>query len=94
MMDKLWKEISKVYKSFNDDLAAIEKYIEESIPVDSPPVLYDASKHLISMGGKRIRPVLTLLSYKSVSPQGTLDEIRSEERRVGKECRSRWSPYH
>ena len=24
---------------------------------------------------------------------GTLKE-RSEERRVGKECRSRWSPYH
>ena len=23
-----------------------------------------------------------------------LDEVRSEERRVGKECRSRWSPYH
>src|SRR3989442_7267776 len=22
------------------------------------------------------------------------DEMRSEERRVGKECRSRWSPYH
>ena len=22
------------------------------------------------------------------------DEDRSEERRVGKECRSRWSPYH
>ena len=21
-------------------------------------------------------------------------EFRSEERRVGKECRSRWSPYH
>ena len=21
-------------------------------------------------------------------------EMRSEERRVGKECRSRWSPYH
>src|SRR2546427_11065681 len=24
----------------------------------------------------------------------TLQERRSEERRVGKECRSRWSPYH
>ena len=24
----------------------------------------------------------------------TLRAIRSEERRVGKECRSRWSPYH
>src|SRR3989449_4564333 len=23
-----------------------------------------------------------------------LGELRSEERRVGKECRSRWSPYH
>src|SRR5687767_15390721 len=22
------------------------------------------------------------------------DPLRSEERRVGKECRSRWSPYH
>ena len=25
---------------------------------------------------------------------GVLGKIRSEERRVGKECRSRWSPYH
>src|SRR2546429_8549519 len=24
----------------------------------------------------------------------TCDQMRSEERRVGKECRSRWSPYH
>ena len=24
----------------------------------------------------------------------TLHGVRSEERRVGKECRSRWSPYH
>ena len=23
-----------------------------------------------------------------------LNDFRSEERRVGKECRSRWSPYH
>ena len=27
--------------------------------------------------------------------RSSLDEwLRSEERRVGKECRSRWSPYH
>ena len=25
---------------------------------------------------------------------GTMAYLRSEERRVGKECRSRWSPYH
>src|SRR3712207_9412130 len=29
------------------------------------------------------------------APREALDAgIRSEERRVGKECRSRWSPYH
>src|SRR5687768_17639463 len=27
-------------------------------------------------------------------PSGGPPETRSEERRVGKECRSRWSPYH
>jgi len=26
--------------------------------------------------------------------QPNRDSLRSEERRVGKECRSRWSPYH
>src|SRR3712207_8209593 len=26
--------------------------------------------------------------------QARPDDSRSEERRVGKECRSRWSPYH
>ena len=30
--------------------------------------------------------------FKILDPDKT--EIRSEERRVGKECRSRWSPYH
>ena len=30
----------------------------------------------------------------SVSPGDVTCIIRSEERRVGKECRSRWSPYH
>ena len=26
--------------------------------------------------------------------EGMIRQLRSEERRVGKECRSRWSPYH
>src|SRR3712207_3007936 len=29
-----------------------------------------------------------------VGPGGLLSRLRSEERRVRKECRSRWSPYH
>ena len=31
---------------------------------------------------------------KKVSLKEQVADFRSEERRVGKECRSRWSPYH
>ena len=31
---------------------------------------------------------------KKLCDEGKLQKYRSEERRVGKECRSRWSPYH
>ena len=34
----------------------------------------------------------SLKALENVDPNGHLG--RSEERRVGKECRSRWSPYH
>src|SRR4029434_11313548 len=33
-------------------------------------------------------------SVHTHTPTHTHTHIRSEERRVGKECRSRWSPYH
>ena len=43
-------------------------------------------------GSKPMQPVkqLTPREYASI----LVDDKRSEERRVGKECRSRWSPYH
>ena len=41
---------------------------------------YDFSKHKLSMNDKDITCRFRM--------------ARSEERRVGKECRSRWSPYH
>ena len=43
-------------------------------------------------------PLADLLAYISQQAHGqqpaNAAAIRSEERRVGKECRSRWSPYH
>ena len=42
----------------------------------------------------------TYIPYTPIGPthahthQGHTHNARSEERRVGKECRSRWSPYH
>ena len=35
-----------------------------------------------------------ILNFQNVVRTAEEDVSRSEERRVGKECRSRWSPYH
>ena len=35
-----------------------------------------------------------VIDIREISPIADFFIIRSEERRVGKECRSRWSPYH
>src|SRR2546430_7291829 len=51
-----------------------------------------------TVGAYRDLLVQTLHDMRDVrsakATQKAHEEIRSEERRVGKECRSRWSPYH
>ena len=37
---------------------------------------------------------ITINKEKMAKSRGNFFLLRSEERRVGKECRSRWSPYH
>ena len=41
---------------------------------------------------RQLKGIELIASENFVSDQ--VMEARSEERRVGKECRSRWSPYH
>ena len=66
----------------------------------SPPFV-DAHFHMdatLSHGLPRVNQSGTLLEgialWGELKPLLTADALRSEERRVGKECRSRWSPYH
>src|SRR5215467_9933831 len=40
------------------------------------------------------RPAMSSMRSTTTWGVGTYGVSRSEERRVGKECRSRWSPYH
>src|SRR5260370_15959454 len=48
----------------------------------------DVAEHVLS------RPETKLLSNRTIDDNQRSREVRrSEERRVGKECRSRWSPY-
>ena len=45
-------------------------------------------------GKKLTTKTMTIEHIIPLSRGGANDPERSEERRVGKECRSRWSPYH
>ena len=42
------------------------------------------------LAGRDLNPFVAALSAGA----SDISQLRSEERRVGKECRSRWSPYH
>ena len=45
----------------------------------------------------RINDVMNIVTNAQIGDSTNaefLKSLRSEERRVGKECRSRWSPYH
>ena len=44
-------------------------------------------------GFEEVKPMVFAGVY-SIAPENFENAERSEERRVGKECRSRWSPYH
>ena len=46
----------------------------------------DYVKAIYSLGERGCAVTTTVLAVEL--------QVRSEERRVGKECRSRWSPYH
>src|SRR5215471_21659403 len=56
-------------------------------------LLHDATRP----GRKKPLPGTTIervVAMTPTDPPGEATVSRSEERRVGKECRSRWSPYH
>ena len=54
---------------------------------------FEIEKTLIKEFGKHKIPI-DMLMTKNKKIIKELNPGRSEERRVGKECRSRWSPYH
>ena len=43
---------------------------------------------------EQMKPQQSWDAITEANRQAAIEVIRSEERRVGKECRSRWSPYH
>ena len=62
------------------------------VPVAGRPIMEHILLHLRR---HQLRDVVATVQYMGASIRNYFgDGSRSEERRVGKECRSRWSPYH
>ena len=69
--------------------------IVSSILRDQDHFLYSHRLQAPSLGHDHIRRTTNVRAlYKWDSAEGTWTATRSEERRVGKVCRSRWSPEH
>ena len=54
----------------------------------------ESQQSAAKMAIKKLRTDKTFQQFISELKKKKTGENRSEERRVGKECRSRWSPYH
>ena len=61
-----------------------------------PLLRFDAAYALGNLGGEARSAVPALVKALRSDDHDEVEvaAFRSEERRVGKECRSRWSPYH
>ena len=65
------------------------------IAADNNPYLNGEGVKRLGEYAKELQKVTELSDNEALDVMSQLTNLcRSEERRVGKECRSRWSPYH
>ena len=104
------KEIQRAVIQSDVNIALVldlSKKIESRALEEEPPngitpreyvitIIYEEMVNLL--GGDAAGLDIDVKPYKilflGLQGSGKTTTIRSEERRVGKECRSRWSPYH
>ena len=90
-------------KIVNNDALFINNSFKEMHPADAADIIENLSENnrekLIKLNNFKIDPEVFVELNESVQSEiikylSSEAIVRSEERRVGKECRSRWSPYH
>ena len=96
---QLEKKNEELGTSEREDISELEKMRES---VDRKVIKLEAEKLKYQQDLEEVNLELTKLNARRIEKEreeGIKNELtaraaRSEERRVGKECRSRWSPYH
>ena len=82
---KTSKAKEALIKAINEVIDAWREYRE------ADDAYFEATKKQGRQSGQRNKEGARKAGH---APEKDLQRDRSEERRVGKECRSRWSPYH
>ena len=88
--ETIWLTQKKMAELFDVQRPAITKHLKNIFESGelAEPVVSSILEHTTGHGAMVGKTQIQSVKYYN------LDAIRSEERRVGKECRSRWSPYH
>src|SRR3712207_6475276 len=78
----------------NEEGHRIEVSVDKAQVKEGPS--FDDDEDITPEYEERVRSHYGLGAMQGAADRGTYGDYyaRSEERRVGKECRSRWSPYH
>src|SRR5258706_10676840 len=85
---------TRLVSDWSSDVCSSDLEVLGQLP--SQPVIRTASSGARGIAMLETEPVSLLICDLKMPKLDGLQvlSIRSEERRVGKECRSRWSPYH
>jgi len=85
-LDLCYAEDSTAEVDMNVVMTGDARIVEIQGTAESEPFSKDMLNVLLSLAEKGVGELFKI--------QREIVKSRSEERRVGKECRSRWSPYH
>jgi octaprenyl-diphosphate synthase len=68
-INKIYLNIAQIQKIVSNDLENVNNIIIENIG-NEVPMISELSKHILAAGGKRIRPIITLLTSKLCNYEG------------------------
>src|SRR3712207_7242772 len=85
---------TRYWRDWSSDVCSSDLFVEEgmAVKVGDTLCIVEAMKMMNEVKSTESGIITKILAEDGVVVKK--GQARSEERRVGKECRSRWSPYH